>query len=77
MGQLPAFSMQLGDVCGHGVGNAGGDGGHGNGISGTAYGWRKWLGDFWFFWLECEFSFVIGDCPFANLGLPKILGIVI
>ena len=23
VGQLPAFSMELGDVCGHGVGNAG------------------------------------------------------
>ena len=77
MGQLPAFSMQLGDVCGHGVGNAGGDGGHGNGISGTAYGWRKWLGQLWFSWPQCLFGLFTGHRPYANLDLPKILSLAI
>ena len=49
----------------------GGNGGHGNGKCGGASGWG-----FLVFWL-CEFGFFIGDCFVVNLGLPKILGLMI
>lgn len=51
--------------------------GDGNGISGTACRWCKWLGQFWFSRSQCLSGIFSGACPYLGLGLPKILGLTI
>ena len=77
MGQLPAFSMQLGDVCGYGVGGPACNCRDGDGISGAGCWGSKRLGQLWFSWPECLFGFFTGLFSCVDLGLPKILGLMI